>query len=135
MKNTFSGSCLCQSVKFQIDGRFDSFYLCHCKYCQKDTGSAHAANLFSTNAQLTWIVGKDKVKTYNLPSTRHTKSFCKECGAAVPTESKDPAFLTIPAGSLDTEIDMKPQAHIFCSSKASWEKDLESVSKFEKFPG
>lgn len=46
------GSCLCGAVKCQIKGDFDSFYLCYCKHCQKDTGSAHAVNLFSQSAQL-----------------------------------------------------------------------------------
>ena len=51
------GSCLCGTVRFEIKGDFDSFYLCHCQYCQKDTGSAHAANLFSQSAKLVWRSG------------------------------------------------------------------------------
>lgn len=134
MDNKYLGSCLCEQVKYEIEGSFDSFYLCHCKYCQKDTGSAHAANLFSTNAQLTWITGKDKIKTFNLPSTRHIKSFCKECGSAVPNQQMEGKLLVVPAGSLDTEITIKPNAHVFCTSKACWDDDLENIKKFEKFP-
>ncbi|MFN3455173.1 MAG: GFA family protein, partial [Pseudobdellovibrio sp.] len=48
-KNNYLGSCLCGQVEFKIQGVLESFFLCHCKYCQKDTGSAHSANLFSTN--------------------------------------------------------------------------------------
>ena len=46
MSNTYSGSCLCGEIRFEIEGEFELFYLCHCEYCRKDTGSAHAANLF-----------------------------------------------------------------------------------------
>jgi hypothetical protein len=46
MSNTYSGSCLCGEIRFEIEGEFERFYLCHCEYCRKDTGSAHAANLF-----------------------------------------------------------------------------------------
>ncbi len=35
---TVSGSCLCGSVRFDVDGDFEWFYLCHCRHCQKDTG-------------------------------------------------------------------------------------------------
>lgn len=134
MNDTYSGSCLCETVKFEIQGQFESFYLCHCKYCQKDTGSAHAANLFSTTAKITWLAGENKIKTFNLPSTRHTKSFCAECGSAVPVQQMENKLLVVPAGSLDTQINMIPTAHIFYSSKASWSEGLESIKKFDKFP-
>src|SRR5262245_45959705 len=66
-----SGSCLCGAVRFEIAGDFEHFYLCHCQHCRKDTGSAHAANLFSSKASLKWLAGQDKVTVFNLPNTRH----------------------------------------------------------------
>ncbi len=134
MRNMQNGSCLCGKVKFEIEGTFESFYLCHCKYCQKDTGSAHAANLFSTTANLVWLCGKDNIQTFNLPSTRHSKSFCKDCGSAVPSLQMEGKLLATPAGSLDNELDVLPIAHIFYSSKSSWENNLEKIKKFEKYP-
>ncbi len=134
MDNKYLGSCLCEVVQYKIEGGFESFYLCHCKYCQKDTGSAHAANLFSTKATLSWIAGQDKVKTFTLPSTRHTKSFCQNCGSAVPSLQMEGQLLVVPAGSLNSDIAVKPNAHIFCSSKACWDEALETIKRFEKFP-
>lgn len=134
MNKTYQGSCLCKTVSFQIEGSFESFFLCHCKFCQKDTGSAHAANLFSTKAKLKWSLGKEKIKTFNLPETKHVKSFCSECGSALPSEQMNGELLVVPAGSLDTEISIKPTAHIFLSSKAAWSDKLDLVQKFEKFP-
>lgn len=129
-----SGSCLCGQVKFEIDGAFESFYLCHCKYCQKDTGSAHGANLFSTSAQLKWISGSEKVQTFNLPTTRHVKSFCSACGSALPNTQMQGKLLVVPAGSLDTEVLAKPDGHLFCSSRARWDDELEKIKKFETVP-
>ena len=134
MNNTHLGSCLCEEVKFEITGNFDHFYLCHCKYCQKDTGSAHAANLFSTTAQLHWISGEQKITSFNLPSTRHGKSFCKVCGSAVPNYQMEGKLLVVPAGSLNSGLSMSPDAHIFYSSKACWDENLEHIKRFEKFP-
>lgn len=130
----YQGSCLCSQIQYEVNGSFESFFLCHCKHCQKDTGSAHAANLFSTKAQLIWLSGKNMVKNFNLPGTRHAKSFCIECGSAVPCLQMDGALLAVPAGSLDSELTLKPTAHIFCSSKASWDVELENIKKFEKLP-
>lgn len=133
MSEQHAGSCLCGQVKFEVEGAFDRFFLCHCTYCQKDTGSAHAANLFSFTGSLKWLSGQDKVVMYNLPSTRHTKSFCGTCGSAVPT-SAGGKFIVVPAGSLDTVVTLKPTAHIFVASRAGWDHDLESVPSHDKFP-
>ncbi|WP_413293707.1 GFA family protein [Bdellovibrio sp. HCB185ZH] len=134
MNDQYQGSCLCQRVKFEVDGSFESFFLCHCKHCQKDTGSAHGANLFSSKAQLKWLSGESEVKSFTLPGTRHSKSFCKECGSALPGLQMNGQMLVVPAGSLDSELSIKPNAHIFCSSKATWDVDLEKAMKFETFP-
>lgn len=128
------GSCLCGKIQFEIKGSFESFFLCHCEHCQKDTGSAHAANLFSTTAKLQWNSGSENVKSFTLPGTRHTKSFCHECGSAVPTEQMSGQLLVVPAGSLDSDLAITPTAHIFCSNRATWDTALETVKKFEKFP-
>lgn len=131
---SITGSCLCGEVKFEIDGDFESFYLCHCKFCQKDTGSAHASNLFSSTAKLVWQTVQDKIKTYHLPSTKHMKSFCSNCGSALPSLQMDGKLLVVPAGSLNQDISIKPNAHIFTSSRASWEHDLENVKSYEQLP-
>ena len=128
-----AGSCLCGVVKFEMHGDFDSFYLCHCKHCQKDTGSAHAANLFSHSAKLVWRSGADAVTTFTFPGTSHNKSFCKLCGSALPS-TQIPGLVVTPAGCLDTEIPMAPTAHIFLSSKAKWDEGLENAPEFEGLP-
>ncbi len=130
----YLGSCLCGQVKFEIETNIEGFYLCHCKYCQKDSGSAHTANMFSKEAKLTWLSGEDRVKTFNLSPTRHTKSFCSECSSALPSWQLNGSMFVMPAGSFDTPISIRPSGHIFCSSRASWDKDLEHIQQFEKLP-
>lgn len=129
----YLGSCLCQKVKYEVEGVFSSFFLCHCKRCQKNTGSAHASNLFSTKANIKWLQGKEKVRNFKLPDTRHEKSFCADCGAALPSEQGE-GLLVVPAGSLDSSIEMKPNAHIFCLSRANWDCELERTRSFDRLP-
>ncbi len=126
------GSCLCHAVRYEVEGEFEGFFLCHCEYCQKDTGSAHAANLFSATASLKWLSGEEQVKVFTLPSTQHTKSFCTICGSALP--SVQSVGLVVPAGSLDTKITIKPTAHIYLADKAEWEEGVEQVVRFEYLP-
>lgn len=133
MSQCHSGSCLCGINKFEIIGEFKGFYLCHCTRCQKDTGSAHAANLFSPDASLKWISSFDNVKIFNLPDTRHTKSFCSECGSALPYNLNETIVVT-PAGALDSKLETEPNAHIFYESRASWDSDLNTIQKFDVLP-
>lgn len=128
------GSCLCNAVTFEISGTFERFFLCHCSYCRKDSGSAHAANLFSTNAAISWLTGKENIQTYQLPSTRHVKSFCKSCGSALPVEAGNASFLLVPAGSLDSDVNLAPEANIFMASKANWDNRLADAVGFDGFP-
>jgi hypothetical protein len=134
MSNRYSGSCLCGAVRFEVEGQFERFYLCHCEHCRKDTGSAHAANLFSSTAALKWVSGADSVRQFNLPATRHSKSFCSICGSALPMMQMNGKLLVVPAGSLDSDVPIRPDAHIFGSSRASWDEALESVPTVDKFP-
>ncbi|WP_206485722.1 GFA family protein [Thalassotalea sp. G2M2-11] len=129
-----SGSCLCGEVNFEIDGDFESFYLCHCQYCQKDTGSTHASNLFSSVAKLIWRSGQENIKTYKLPSTKHIRSFCSNCGSALPSVQMNDKLLVVPAGSLNENISIKPNAHIFTASRANWDCELESIKSYKQFP-
>ena len=127
------GSCLCGTVKFEVQGDFDSFYLCHCRYCQKDTGSAHAANLFAQSAKLIWLAGVDAVTSFTLPGACHNKSFCRSCGSALPSNQLR-GLLVVPAGCLDTEISVLPTAHIFTSNRAVWDEAIVDVPEFEGPP-
>ncbi len=134
MSERQEGSCLCGGVRFEITGNFEKFYLCHCEYCRKDTGSAHAANLFSTSARLEWLAGENQISSFTLPATRHTKSFCAVCGSALPNLQMGGKLCVVPAGSLDTAVSIRPEAHLFVASQADWDVDLEQIPKLDGLP-
>lgn len=134
MTDLHSGSCLCGQVRFEVRGAFDSFFLCHCGHCRKDSGSAHAANLFSSTASLEWLSGESEVTAFNLPATRHARSFCSICGSALPSRQAGGALLVVPAGSLDGAIGRRPDAHVFVASRADWDQRLESLPSFPGVP-
>lgn len=131
---TYLGSCLCGEVTYAIDGDFDNFFLCHCGRCRKDTGSAHAANLFSSTAKLRWLSGEDSIKIFNFRNEGHIKSFCSNCGSALPNVQLDGNLLVVPAGGIDSDINIRPQGHIYYASKGNWEFELEKIPKFENLP-
>jgi len=135
MAGTHSGSCLCGAVMFEVTGPFQQFFLCHCHRCQKGTGSAHAANLFSTEAVINWLSGADNISFFIVEGTRHARSFCKTCGSAVPTAAPDGSLLMVPAGVLDTPVEIAPNAHLCMVDAANWEAKMPDAPKFDGMPG
>ena len=73
-------------------------------------------------------------KTYDFNATGHVKSFCSECGSALPNVQMDGALLVVPAGSLDCDAPISPTAHIFVSRRAGWDRKLEKLPMFEHLP-
>jgi len=71
---------------------------------------------------------------FNLPSTRHRNCFCSTCGSALPDMQMNGTLLKVPAGSLDTEVHVRPDAHLFFSSRANWDEALENIPKVAKLP-
>jgi len=132
MNVNHSGTCLCGEVRYTVHGVFERFYLCHCSHCRKDTGSAHAANLFSSSAKLTWHSGEASITTFQLAGTRHVRSFCAKCGSPVPFA--DTHMLVVPAGGLDTDPRILPDGHIFAGSRATWDRDLHEARWYDALP-
>jgi hypothetical protein len=91
--------------------------------------------LFSSTATIAWLCGHENIKTYRVPTTQHEKSFCAECGSALPSVQLGGATLVVPAGSLDTAIDIRPNAHICFASRAEWDQRLEDIPKIDGLPG
>ncbi|SEG30455.1 GFA family protein [Marinobacterium lutimaris] len=126
------GSCLCGQVVFEFESEFEHFFLCHCQRCRKASGSAHGANLSARGGVLRWLSGESLVKRFDLPGTRKVCSFCSHCGAALPSCSGD--RVVIPAGSLDTPVSIRPEAHLFMDSRADWEEALDTLPVFRELP-
>lgn len=134
MSHLHTGSCLCGTVKFELEGEFKKFFLCHCSRCRKTSGTAHCANLFAPGATLTWFSGEDKLSFYRLEDTNFARTFCSVCGSNLPTDAKARSLVVVPAGCLDTDVDITPQAHIFMDSKGNWDEHLSDVPAFETLP-
>lgn len=136
MSEVTRGHCLCGQVQFEIRKPFKRFMLCHCSRCQRASGSAHVSNLFCSPDQLKWVAGEALVRRFDLPGAdRFGKSFCENCGSPVPHVGKDGSYVLVPAGLLDDDPGIRPQAHIFCGNRAVWDDEsLEQAPRFEQYP-
>jgi hypothetical protein len=131
----FSGSCLCGSVRYEISGDPQRFYHCHCSRCRKSSGTGHASNLLIKPGAIKWTKGEELIRAYKIPEAkRFTRCFCSVCGSAVPRYVKETDFIVIPAGSLDGDPAIHPQARIFWDSRAGWSCTGDSLPVHAEYP-
>ena len=129
------GSCLCGAVKYEVAGEAKRFYHCHCSRCRKATGAAHASNLFLQPAALNWLSGQEQVRAFKVPqAVRFTNQFCGICGARLPRQPQGSDTVVLPAGSLDVEAPIAPQARIFAGSRANWSCSGDGLPIHEGLP-
>ena len=125
-----TGSCLCGAVRYTATGEAVRFYHCHCSRCRKASGTGHASNLF-VKGSLTVQSGEDRIASYKVPEAeRFTTTFCRSCGSRLPHFIEKIGMVFIPAGSLDVEPAMTPQARIFTGSRTAWSCDATTLPEF-----
>ncbi|MCL6417677.1 GFA family protein [Aestuariirhabdus sp. Z084] len=132
--NKVTGACLCGAVTFELKKEFQQFHLCHCKQCQKISGSAHVSNLFTRPENICWLTGVDQVKRFDVPGRSISNVFCQDCGSSVPYVSASGKALIVPAGSLNEAPDMTPQDNIFWAERAEWYDAGLCSEHFDGFP-
>lgn len=134
-QSTLKGSCLCGAVQYEASGEAKRFLHCHCARCRKASGTGHATNLFLQPGTLKWLAGEEQLRAFKVPEAkRFTNTFCATCGGRLPRQAQGTDIVLIPAGSLDDESPIAPQARIFGGSRASWSCSGDGLPVFEEYP-
>lgn len=128
-----SGSCLCGTVTYEARGPFSLMVNCHCSICRKHHGAAFATHLAAPLATFRWLSGQDALLNFR-SSEKGERSSCKTCGSALPVLLQARELVLLPAGPLQGEIGITPQAHIFVASKAPWYTITDSLPQHEEYP-
>ncbi len=131
----FNGACLCGSVQYRVSGDALRFYHCHCGRCRKMTGTGHATNIMVKADTVEWLKGESLLGYYKIPDAeRFYSQFCKQCGSPLPRRVPELGMVVIPAGSLDSDPGIKPEARIFQGSRAEWSCEAGGLPTFAEYP-
>jgi hypothetical protein len=128
-----TGSCLCGTVRFEVDGRVTPIQFCHCPRCRRTTGSAFFAQLAARTGDFRFVAGADEVAVWSAPVREepppYRRTFCRVCGSPVPVFDSEEPFVAIPAGSLDGDPGTRPFRHIFVAMKAPWHEIQDDLPR------
>lgn len=129
-----AGSCLCGAVRYEYDGEAQRMVNCHCSRCRRQMAAAYGTFVFVAADAFRWLGGEREIVDYKMPEARvKGTAFCRHCGSLVPRE-RDPGAMQVPAGSLDTDPQLRPSANIFTDSMASWATLDTSIACFKEYP-
>ena len=118
---SFTGGCLCGRVRYTASAEPAFTGICHCRNCQRVTGSAFMTVLgFAKEA--VQIEGERKIYQDTSDAGRPLyRGFCPDCGSSVTSEvTVMPGVLMILAGTLDDPSAVQPAMELYCSSAQPW---------------
>jgi AcrR family transcriptional regulator len=114
------GSCLCGSVRYDIDGAFEVMSHCQCSMCRRNHGAAFATFVSVPLSGFRWVAGQDEISTFQ-SSNYGKRTFCRHCGTVTPVAEPDTGVVFCPAGNLDGEFGIRrTHTHGFLGSKPPW---------------
>lgn len=120
---TFDGGCTCRHVRYRLTSRPMFVHCCHCRWCQRETGSAFVLNAMIEAARVEMLSGTvDVVDTPSNSGRGQKISRCPKCRVALWSNysGAGPAIRFVRVGTLDEPDRMPPDIHIFTMSKQPW---------------
>jgi hypothetical protein len=127
------GTCLCGTLRYEIDGPLTSMMNCHCSMCRKQHGTAFATYVVAPVAGFRWLAGEDEVVRYQ-SSAKGSRAFCGRCGSVAPSSLPSMGIVLAPAGNLQGELGRRPEGHMFVGSKAPWHAITDQLPQHEVYP-
>jgi hypothetical protein len=109
MPETRTGACLCGAIHFSVTGPVEPPMACHCRECQRQTGS-HWVAITAPRAAVE-IIGEP---AWISISRRARRGFCPRCGGFLFWEPVDGATIDIGFGNLDAAAGLAFAGHLWC---------------------
>ena len=117
------GGCSCRRVRYRIIGIPLIVHACHCSWCQRETGTAHALNaLFEADRVVHLGEEPELIDTPTASSRGQKIARCPHCKVAVWSNypQAGPAIRFVRVGTLDEPPRLPPDVHVYTSSKLPW---------------
>lgn len=129
----YYGGCLCGSVKYAVAEIEPRMGHCHCSMCRKFHGAAFATFGEARVDNFQWLQGEQYIKTYQADNGSK-RQFCENCGSSlVFSPANDTGeFIEFTLGTLDTDINLKPDAHLFTAYRANWYDISDALPCFKE---
>lgn len=123
MGESFEGGCTCREVRYRLASRPLFVNCCHCRWCQRETGSAFVINAMIEADRVEVLAGRPEPVMTPSESGKGQKIWrCPTCRVALWSNyaGAGDAVDFVRVGTLDDPDRMPPDIHIFTASKQPW---------------
>src|SRR6187551_644904 len=120
---THDGACTCGEVRFRMTSRPLFVHCCHCRWCQRETGSAFVMNALIETERVELLSGEPELVLTPSNSGKGQKiARCPRCRIALWSHyaGAGDTVKFIRVGTLDDPDRLPPDIHIFTASKQPW---------------
>lgn len=128
-----AGGCACGAVRYRI--RMPPMFVncCHCRDCQRETGSAFVLNAIIETDRIEVLKGNPMPVTLPTHSGRpHDIYRCPVCQIALWSDyGRRPNLRFVRVSTIDEAASIKPDAHIFTRSKLPWVRLPDDMPAFD----
>lgn len=119
----FAGHCLCGAAQYRSPGPALFAVVCHCRDCQRASGSGGVPVLGVPRASFTHSGPIKQSRVQGGSGQPAVRNFCSECGSLLfGTPESAPEMVTIYAGSLEDPSSFSPTDALFTSQRPPWAK-------------
>lgn len=116
-----TGGCGCGAVRFEVTAPLVAANYCHCRRCQRRSGTAASANARPEHGSFRLLAGEEALRAWR-PGGGWEKLFCGECGSAVFSRNpEDHDQMSIRMGAFDADPGIRPGVRQFVAYAAPWE--------------
>jgi hypothetical protein len=108
-------------VRFELDALPVSASWCHCKRCQRRTGTSASPQARIAPGSMRVVRGAALLREW-APRGGFTKVFCCECGSSLWSRSRDdPEGISVRLGAFDGDPGIRPGYRQFVAYAAGWD--------------
>jgi len=123
MAEHFDGHCTCGAVRYRLTDAPLFVHCCHCRWCQRETGSSFALNAMIESDRVELLQGEvEKIRTPSASGKGQLIVRCPRCRVALWSHYAGMGELAsfVRVGTLDDPDRFPPDIHIFTASKQPW---------------
>ena len=119
--SSFSGSCLCGAVRYEIHSDLKGVVCCHCSKCRRFHG--HTSAYVMTTSERLEIIKHDTLKWFSSVTDETPnvhRGFCSVCGSSLFWDPRGEDRIAVAAGSLDEPTGLALLGHSWVSQKGDY---------------
>ena len=132
---SLQGGCLCGDVRYSASGEPKIASICHCKDCQKQSGSAFVEVVAVPDEAFSISGAVSSFTNAGDSGRKLTRHFCPRCGSMLTIEAEGfPGVILIMGGTLDDTSWFKPAVQLFCDSMQPWVTVSHDIKGFARMP-